>query len=108
MKVSSLKWAFVFLFAFIFAAPMQASAEGLSQDMTQGEFASWLVKAMGAQSQLSPGATDQCLACEPSDHKIAVNIDGAPGNDACLCNSGWAGTSTCSTFCGTWTSIFCS
>jgi len=59
MKVSMLTWAFIFLVAFVFAVPMQANAEGLSQDMTQGQFASWLVKAMGAQGQLSPGATGQ-------------------------------------------------
>lgn len=48
----------LFLLAFLFALPNVSHAQEveLEEGMTQGDFALWLVKAIGAQSKLPPAA----------------------------------------------------
>ena len=53
-----LKAMIFMLVVFAFIAPFAAQAVELGEGMTQGQFALWLVKAIGAQSKLSPAATE--------------------------------------------------
>ena len=50
------KLAAVALFGFLFLLPTISHAD-ITQESTQGEFALWLVKAIGAQDKLSPAAS---------------------------------------------------
>lgn len=51
----------LFVFAFFLFAPtaLQAAEVELSDGMSQGDFAVWLVKAIGATSKLPPAATGE-------------------------------------------------
>jgi hypothetical protein len=49
---------FVGLFIALPAATLQAQPE-LSENMSQGDFALWLIKAIGAQTNLPPAATSE-------------------------------------------------
>lgn len=57
MKVGLWKGLFVLLLSLMVIAPVAFTAE-LGPDMTQGQFALWLVKAIGASSKLPPAATE--------------------------------------------------
>lgn len=48
-----------FVFCFMFASFAQAEIGSVSEDMTQGDFALWLVRAVGAMYKLPPGANDK-------------------------------------------------
>ena len=56
MKAKSFKWAVVLFIAIVIIAPFVGQAE-VTQDMTQGQFALWLVQAIGALDKLPPAAT---------------------------------------------------
>lgn len=58
MKFGRCRWVLILIVAAIMIAPAAALAD-LSPDMSQGAFALWLVKAIGASGKLPPAATEQ-------------------------------------------------
>lgn len=60
MRRKSVTVGLVLVFAFLLVLPALSQAVELTQGMTQGDFALWLVKAIGAESKLPPayGAED--------------------------------------------------
>ncbi len=54
MTRKTVAFGILFAFALLLTLPGSSQAADLKQGMTQGDFAAWLIKAIGAESKLPP------------------------------------------------------
>ena len=54
MTRKTVAFGILFVFALLLTLPGSSQAQELKQGMTQGDFAVWLIKAIGAESKLPP------------------------------------------------------